>query len=204
MIQAFIHGFLLAFGLVMPLGIQNVFVFNQGAAHKNWLRAIPAIATASVCDGALILLAVTGVSLIVLQFAWLKTLLYGFGFFFLIFIGYSLWKSAAETSSPEKEAGFSPRRQILFAASASLLNPHAILDTIGVIGTSSLGYEGREKWVFTAACILVSCIWFILLAAAGRLTGSLDRSGHLLTRLNQASALLIWGIALYMGWQLVN
>lgn len=34
MLQAVLHGILLALGLILPLGAQNVFVFNQGANHK--------------------------------------------------------------------------------------------------------------------------------------------------------------------------
>jgi L-lysine exporter family protein LysE/ArgO len=30
-VEAIFHGILLAFGLILPLGAQNVFVFNQGA-----------------------------------------------------------------------------------------------------------------------------------------------------------------------------
>ncbi|AKP77163.1 arginine exporter protein [Priestia megaterium Q3] len=31
MFTVVIHALLLAFGLILPLGVQNVFVFNQGA-----------------------------------------------------------------------------------------------------------------------------------------------------------------------------
>ena len=35
MLQSAVHGLLLALGLILPLGAQNVFVFNQGANHKS-------------------------------------------------------------------------------------------------------------------------------------------------------------------------
>lgn len=54
---------------------------------------------------------------------------------------------------------------MLFAMSVSLPNPHAILDTMGVIGTSSLKYNGTEKLVFTVVCIVVSWLWFVGLGA---------------------------------------
>ena len=54
-------------------------------------------------------------------------------------------------------------KQISFALSVSLLNPHAIMDTIGVIGTSA-AYDGSEKIAFTVATISVSWLWFIFLA----------------------------------------
>ena len=34
MSEAIIHGIILAFGLIIPLGVQNVFVFNQGRANQ--------------------------------------------------------------------------------------------------------------------------------------------------------------------------
>lgn len=30
MTEAIVHGMILAFGLILPLGVQNIFVFNQG------------------------------------------------------------------------------------------------------------------------------------------------------------------------------
>lgn len=80
--EPLIHGMLLAFGLILPLGVQNVFIFNQGATHKKFTNALPAIITAGVCDTVLIYLAVTGVSIIVFSFEWLTLLLYLIGFFF--------------------------------------------------------------------------------------------------------------------------
>lgn len=202
MLEAILHGFVLAFGLILPLGAQNVFVFNQGALQPTLLRAMPVVLTAALCDTLLILLAVLGVSLVVLTVTWLKTVLYVVGFFFLVYMGYLTWRSRPNTEAGEKER-FSAKKQIMFAASVSLLNPHAILDTIGVIGTSSLSYSGTEKWGFTVACILVSCFWFFGLSVAGRTAGRLDRSGKLQLGLNMVSAVIMWGVAFYMAAQLL-
>ncbi|WP_307724718.1 LysE/ArgO family amino acid transporter [Sporolactobacillus inulinus] len=62
-----------------------------------------------------------------------------------------------------------------FALSVSLLNPHALLDTIGVIGTNALNYSGSEKWTFAAACASVSWLWFFGLAWCGRGVGQDQR-----------------------------
>ena len=67
MSEAIIHGIILAFGLIIPLGVQNVFVFNQGASQPNIWRA-SVVLTASICDTLLILIAVQGVSLVLLTF----------------------------------------------------------------------------------------------------------------------------------------
>jgi L-lysine exporter family protein LysE/ArgO len=202
LMEAFIHGWILSFGLILPLGVQNVFVFNQGALQKRFVDALPVVLTASLCDTLLITMAVLGVSVIVLASVWIKTALLGAGILFLLYMGWITWKS--ETFQEDKtkivRETFTPRKQIAFAASVSLLNPHAILDTVGVIGTSSLGYSGLEKAVFSLSCILVSWLWFTGLALVGRMTGSFDKSGRILLIMNKISALVMWGSAGYIGW----
>ena len=195
--QPLIHGIALAFGLILPLGVQNVFIFNQGAIHKRFWNSLPAAITASICDTVLILLAVTGVSIFILKFEGLKFAMFLIGFLFLIYMGWLLWRATPEVNFQEDNP-FSGKRQVLFAASVSLLNPHAILDTIGVIGTSSLVYSGTDRWIFTMACISVSWIWFFGLAMTGRKVRKIDKNGRFLQKINQFSALIIWGMALYL------
>lgn len=114
-----------------------------------------------------------------------------------------MWRDASEVSLNEVSNSFTAKRQVLFAASVSLLNPHAILDTIGVIGTSSLIYTGHDKLMFTAACILISWLWFFSIAFAGKKIGQIDQGGKLLKRMNRFSALIIWIMAVYLGIQLI-
>ena len=197
MINAVIHGVILAFGLILPLGVQNVFVFNQGATQKEFNKTLPVIITASICDSILITLAVLGVSVIVLGIYWVKLLLLVVGIIFLIYMGFMTWKSKPATYSTADKA-LSPKKQIAFAASVSLLNPHAIMDTIGVIGTSSLSYTGIGKVAFTIACIATSWIWFFTLALVGRQVGRLNHSGSFITILNKVSALIMWATAIYL------
>ncbi|MGE8077817.1 LysE/ArgO family amino acid transporter [Peribacillus loiseleuriae] len=199
MLEAMIHGFILAFGLILPLGVQNVFVFNQGAVQPKFLRTLPVIITAAICDTLLISLAVLGVSVVVLEYYWLKTVLLTAGICFLFYMGFVTWRSTPIVKEQKKSVSFTPKKQIAFAMSVSLLNPHAILDTIGVIGTSSLKYIGVEKIVFAVVCILVSWAWFISLAIIGRITGKIDRTGRYLATLNKISAIVMWGTAVYIG-----
>ncbi len=199
MLVAFIHGFILALGLILPLGVQNVFVFNQGAIQPTVGRMLPAVVAAALCDTLLILLAVGGVSVLVLSVAWVKTLLIGIGVLFLAYAGWITWQTTP--SSLDNQTGtetWPVKRQILFALSVSLLNPHAILDTIGVIGTSSLTYAGSAKLAFVAACILVSWCWFCLLAAAGKMVRASAKSALLFTGINRISAVIMWVSAGYL------
>ncbi len=204
MIAVILHGFILALGLILPLGVQNVFVFNQGVVQPRFIRALPVMITASLCDTLLISLAVLGVSVIVLEYEWIKLTLFTLGICFLVYMGAATWRSKPSGQDPESARSFSPKKQIVFAMSVSLLNPHAVLDTMGVIGTSSLQYEGADKMIFTVVCIAVSWLWFLGLGIAGRAAGRMDPSGRLLSALNRISAVIMWGTAAYLVLRLIQ
>jgi L-lysine exporter family protein LysE/ArgO len=193
MFQAISHGFLLALGLILPLGAQNVFVFNQGANHKHFISTLPVIITAGLCDSVLILLAVLGVSLILISLPMLQLVIFLVGFIFLLYIARSLWRE--QPADLKSQPPMSAKKQISFTLSVSLLNPHAIMDTIGVIGTSSTLYQGLDKWLFTFATISVSWFWFILLAIIGKVIGHLDKTGKYIILLNKISSLIILIVA---------
>lgn len=189
MLQPLIHGLLLALGLILPLGAQNVFVFNQGANQKKISKALPVIITAGLCDTFLIVIAILGVSLILISMPTLQLFIYIIGFLFLMYMAWSLWTE--KPSNIEEIEPMSAKKQILFALSVSLLNPHAIMDTVGVIGTSASVYDGYDKVVFSLATISVSWIWFVFLAILGRITGKIDKSGKYIVILNKVSSVIV-------------
>lgn len=201
MFNAFIYGAILAFGLITPLGVQNIFVFNQGASQKHFIYALPSILTAALCDTVLIVVAVLGISVIVLTLPWLKMIIFSVGFVFLLYMGFITWRRKP-THLEANHVPFSAKRQIKFAASVSLLNPHAILDTIGVIGPNALRFSDGPRLTFTLACILVSFCWFFSLAIAGHFLHRLDKTGLLIVLINKISALIIWCVAFFLAWEL--
>ena len=195
--EVILHGIILAFVLILPLGVQNVFVFSQGATQPSLFRALPATLTAALCDTILILLAIFGLSVIVLQFEWLRLALIMIGVLFLLYMGYTIWRSEAQ-SPTETNTALPIHKQILFALSVSFLKPHAILDTVGVIGTSALAYVGKEQILFAIACIAVSWLWFFGLTFAGAFLKKFGSSGKAMNLFNKFSALFIWGTAAYL------
>lgn len=194
--EPLLHGLLLAFGLILPLGVQNIFVFTQGVTQSSFVNALPATITAAICDTVLIVLAILGLSLIVLQFEWLRIVLLVGGIIFLLYMGKVIWTSPA--ANVEGEEALPLKKQIVFALSVSLLNPHALLDTIGVIGTSAIKYSGLEQVMFGLACVLVSWIWFFGLAVLGATLKKIHIPNQIFIIFNKCSALFIWGTAIYL------
>lgn len=197
MLSAFLHGWLLSFGLIIPLGVQNVFVFNQGAQNRRWFRALPTVLTAAVCDSLLIILAVGGVSLLVLKTPLFRYLLSLAGFIFLIYMAVLTWRAKPEPA--QGEAGVvEPKRQILFAVTVSLLNPHAIIDTVSVIGGSSMVYSAQARLAFAGGSLVNSWVWFFALMTAGHLMGAMPNSDKILRWFNRLSAVIMLGCALLL------
>ncbi|VXC01483.1 LysE/ArgO family amino acid transporter [Citricoccus sp. K5] len=65
--------------------------------------------------------------------------------------------------SGERQRALSPVwTVVLTALSVSLLNPHAILDTVVMLGTLANSY-GAEKWVFAGGALTGSALWFLTL-----------------------------------------
>jgi L-lysine exporter family protein LysE/ArgO len=59
------------------------------------------------------------------------------------------------------------RTVVLAALSVSLLNPHAILDTVVMLGTLANSY-GAGKWIFAVGALTGSAIWFLTLGLGVR------------------------------------
>jgi L-lysine exporter family protein LysE/ArgO len=164
---------------------------------------MPSVLTASLCDSILIVCAVLGVSVLVLTIAWLKTAFLIVGFCFLLYIGWITWRSSPGQMQKDGKP-FSIKRQIVFTASVSLLNPHAFLDTIGVIGTNSLSFSSNEKLAYTIGCIVMSYCWFFTLSIIGHYLNKSDTTGLWLSLVNKLSALIIWAVAIYIGLLLLK
>lgn len=201
--SASIHAVILSFGLIAPLGVQNIYIFNQGARQPTYIAALPSIITAAICDSILICLASFGLSLLIFEIAPLKLTIFIVGFIFLLYMGYQTWNSAPIDFSTNS-LSYSFKKQILISASLSLFNPHAIIDTIIVIGTSALKYQGKAKIAFTISCVLVSWIWFFFIAFLGSNIKRLNKGALILKVLNKVAAIIIWIIALYLGVEIIN
>ncbi|WRN75664.1 LysE family transporter [Staphylococcus aureus] len=202
MVTAIIHGFILAIGLILPLGAQNVFIFNQGANQPKYRYVLPAIITAGLSDSLLIIIAVVGVSIIIMSLPVLQAIIYIVGLIFLMYMAWTIWHDKPSTDGETQI--MSPMKQVSFALSVSLLNPHAILDTIGVIGSSAALYSGSNKIAFTIACIQRFMVMVLFTRNFRKMVGSIDKTGKLLTIINKISSIIIIIVALMILQKLIQ
>ncbi|THV38704.1 LysE/ArgO family amino acid transporter [Glycomyces buryatensis] len=164
MTAAFFTGLVIGLALIVPIGAQNVFVFGQGVA-LGMPRALWAVVGAGLCDTLLIVLGATGASALLNSVPGLRPAMLLGGTVFLVYLGVkSLRTKPAEI---EDATGVWSRGQVLRrTATVSLLNPHAILDTVGVLGAAITAQAVGTRTVFAAGAVTASWAWFLLLAGA--------------------------------------
>lgn len=206
MLLAFVHGFLLSLGLILPIGMQNGFILTQGALHSRWSRSLPAVVTASICDTFLIALAVIGVSTVALHIAWLRYTFGAIGIVFLLYMGWSTWRpEAGGRNDDAASTAWTAKRQIGFTSSVSLLNPHALIDTLAVIGGSAVAYTAwTDRIAFGVASTAVSWLWFIGLSIGGHMVGKVALRTSSIQVLNRVSAVMMWLSSVYLAYVILS
>ncbi len=165
MIQVFLEGFLLQASLIMALGAQNLFVLESGMRKQYHLTVS---FTCFLCDLTIIMLGVMGAATLFHHFPEFKIVVGIVGIIFLLQYGIGKLRSPKEDvylSDVIKEKSL--RKSILSAITFSVLNPHAYLDGIVLIGGYSSKYAELPMRIGVglgaASCSLV---WFLVLSSA--------------------------------------
>lgn len=202
---AFVHGFLLALALILPIGPQNSFILSQGTIYRRYRMVLPVVAAAGLSDTVLIVASVGGVGLVAAALPWLRTLLTIAGVVFLIGMGIQSWREPGAGGTETAGQQWPLRRRVGYSLSVSLLNPHAIMDTVVVIGGGGAQYPGASpKDSYAAAAVLVSWLWFIMLSLVGRGVQLVGGQMRMRRTVNRGSALLMWAFAAHYSWQLLR
>jgi L-lysine exporter family protein LysE/ArgO len=158
----YLNGLMLGLSLVMALGPQNIFLIRQGTLRKY---ALTSVITCFICDAIMVSASVTGLHHLLEihpQFQFVTTC---FGGLFLAFYGIKALKQSLNKKSTlnnEGKAQSSRLQIILLALGFSLLNPHAIIDSIVIIGGGSVLFPGHEG-AFLFGVLSSSLIWFSVL-----------------------------------------
>lgn len=155
----YLNGLLLGLSLIMALGPQNIFLIKQGARRNH---AALSVAVCFICDILLVCASVAGLHELLINHPRLQTWIIGLGSAFLFFYAIKTLYSAffVKKSSLNTEYQTHNRIQItLFALGFSLLNPHAIIDTLVIIGSGSSQFPEHETQ-FLAGVITSSLLWF--------------------------------------------
>jgi len=198
------QGFGLGAGLIIAIGAQNAFVLRQGLRrHKVAL----VVGLCTLCDAGLITLGAVGLGTIVAGSPLLKVIATFGGAAFLIVYGAVTLRNAVRPgrliASPDQEV-LGTRAVIAAALGFSILNPHAWLDTVVLLGGIAGQFAVAERAVFTAGAVLASAVWFVLLGAGASWLSPVLARPSAWRVIDLLVGLMLWTIAALLLWNRVG
>ena len=191
----FLKGMGLGASLIVAIGTQNAFLLKQGLKRHYVLTCI---LVCLLCDALLISAGVAGMGTVIANnpnfLLWAKA----GGATFLIAYGLraakSAWRPAALTASTAKAPDV--YWAVIGAALAfSLLNPHAFLDTVILLGSIGGQHEGSGRVYFAGGAIMASALWFFVLGFGARYLAPVFAKPMAWRVLDAIIALVMWAIA---------
>ncbi len=194
-IDIYLQGFLISFGLIVAIGAQNIYVLKKGLLKEHTFLI------ASICfllDASLMIFGVKGVGKILELYPSFFIYITWFGIIFLILYGLLALKNALNPQkmkiSPKKE-----KNNIVQAIAAtlaiSLLNPHVYLDTLMLVGSIGSHFKGINQNLFLFGAVSASFIWFFSLAYGSRVLIPLFRKTSTWRLLDIFTAFIMFYIA---------
>tara|TARA_B100002051_G_C16646407_1_gene591457 strand:+ start:401 stop:1000 length:600 start_codon:yes stop_codon:yes gene_type:complete len=179
---------LLGFSLIIAIGAQNLFVFNQGLIGKYVMIVC---LFCSLSDALLILIGYSGLYLIIENNVILQNFIILIGFLWLL--GYGVLKiregmSFDQESNLDIQISHTNNRNlyktILAISGITWLNPHVYLDTVFLIGSISNSVQSEKQFSFLLGAISSSFLFFFFLGYMGFKIGPLIKSPNLWKKIN--------------------
>lgn len=194
----FLKGLGTGAGLIIAIGAQNAFVLKQGIVKNHvFVTALLCI----VLDVALISLGVGGFGTILASNSLLLTLSKWGGALFLGYYGFRSFRAvfaseAIDVTGERRRPGL--KATILTVLALTLLNPHAYLDTIVLLGSIGAQFPAEERVFFGAGAIIASIIWFFTLSYGARYLAPLFQKPVSWKVLDFLVGVIMWSIALLL------
>lgn len=161
--EVFLEGLLLQASLIFALGPQNLFVLESGLRRNHHITVS---FVCFLCDLSLIMLGVAGAATFFNHYPQIKI------FFGVVGVGFLLLYGFGKITTPEEsfivgssKAPGSLKSVILKSITFSVVNPHAYLDGIVLIGGYSAKYSDLSlRLTLGMGAASFSLIWFLLLS----------------------------------------
>ena len=185
---SYLQGLLLGFSLIIAIGAQNLFVFNQGLIGKYVMIVC---LFCSLSDALLILIGYFGLYLIIENNIILQNFIILIGFLWLL--GYGVLKIREgmyfdqENNLDIQISNTNNRnlyKTILAISGITWLNPHVYLDTVFLIGSISNSVQSEKQFSFLLGAISSSFLFFFFLGYMGFKIGPLIKSPNLWKKIN--------------------
>ena len=174
MFAAALSGFALSLSLILAIGAQNSFVIRQGLLNQHVLAVV---LFCGIADTVLICLGALGLGqLLTPIFNFHSQWLFGLAALWLA--GYGILrfrdglrmnaKTELDGANPCQPAQASLTQTLSVVLVLTFANPHVYLDTVILLGSLSVPYEGSDKLAFVCGASAASLSFFGVLGFGAR------------------------------------
>ena len=185
---SYFQGLLLGLSLIIAIGAQNLFVFNQGLIGKHVLFVC---LFCSISDTLLILIGYSGLYLIVENNKFLQNFIIFIGFFWLISYGIlkikdglSLTRKKSFNIHISEISNRNLSKTLLVIAGITWFNPHVYLDTVFLIGSIANSQQPNKQIPFLIGTVTSSFLFFFFLGYIGYKIGPIINTPSLWKKIN--------------------
>jgi L-lysine exporter family protein LysE/ArgO len=204
-LSSFGTGFALGFSLILAIGAQNAFVLRQGLMRRH---VLPVVLFCAMADMLLIVAGVAGVSLLIADIASRHApVLFGVAAIWLAGYGLLRVRSAVMANGAINDDDRVSGQLLPTLATAAVLtfgNPHVYLDTVVLIGTVSLQFDGADRIAYGTGAATASVAFFFSLGYGATLLAPQMKRPNAWRILDVVIALVMFGLAIGMaragGW----
>ena len=160
-----IKGYLLMLSAIVAIGPQNALLLRQAVRREQaWITASIFV----LGDVIMVLLGGFGIGRFLGRWSLAKLLLTALGAFYILWFGVGVFRQLLHPKALVVSAASGENSVVPGALAVTFLNPHAMFDTIILVGATALQFQGVTKIVFMLGAILASTTWFFGLAWAGQ------------------------------------
>ena len=156
----FVFGLLFGLATAFPVGVQSFVVMNQGLRF-GYPCVLTGIITASLCDTLLIVAGAAGASAL-LAGAGERAPLLLVGIAFLAVFGILAFRTPPDEEAGEVKSAGRPLATIAQTVGVSLFNPHAVLETVGILGGAIAAQTAENRIEFACGVVAASWVWFLM------------------------------------------
>lgn len=172
MLEAAVHGYLVALSLILAIGAQNAFVLRQGLRREH-VGAV--VAVCALSDAVLIAVGVAGFGALSAALPGIGEVMRWAGVAFLVVYGGLRLRSAVRGGEALRpaEGTTAPLGQVMATCLVlTWANPHVYLDTVVLVGSVAAQYAPHQT-AFGIAAAFASCSFFASLGFGARLLAPL-------------------------------
>lgn len=156
--MAYLQGLLIGFAFVAPIGMQNIYVFNNGLSYKL-SRALLYTLFVWLFDGLFCFAAFYGIGALISKSFLLKIIIMIIGGLLTIYIGYNIIRSANQRAMTGVNDPLSVKKAIMTAIVVSWANPQALIDGTMMLGASRGTLTLEESIFFIIGVVSSSFVW---------------------------------------------